>query len=118
MSGETSLGSAVQLAELITRLAGTIDARADSHAETSYTAELLQDGPLKCGQKIAEEGVELALALVAQGQAEAAAEAADLLYHILVGLRVKGVSLDQVADVLAERQGVSGLTEKANRTTT
>ena len=45
-----------------------------------------------------------------------AAETADLLYHLLVALRSRGVSLEEVANVLAERQGISGITEKANRT--
>ena len=50
------------------------------------------------------------------GRKEVASETADLLFHLLVGLRAKGVSLDMVADALAERRGVSGLAEKAART--
>ncbi|MEE2930148.1 MAG: phosphoribosyl-ATP diphosphatase [Pseudomonadota bacterium] len=96
-------------------LAMTIDARADGDGERSYTMSLLEKGPLHCGKKIAEEGAELALALAAQGETESAAEAADLLYHILVGLRSKGVSLDQVSAALKARQGLSGLDEKAAR---
>ena len=53
--------------------------------------------------------------LAAQGEDESAAEAADLLYHILVGLRAKGVTLDQVSAALKTRQGISGLDEKASR---
>ena len=109
------LGNANALTDIIGYLATTVDARADGDGERSYTKTLLDKGPLHCGKKIAEEGAELALALAAQSEAESASEAADLLYHLLVGLRSKGVSLDQVAEALRERQGVSGLDEKASR---
>lgn len=112
----TPLGNAHSLMDMIGYLTMTIDARAARGGERSYTQSLLEKGPLHCGKKIAEEGTELALALAAQGETETAAEAADLIYHMLVGLRAKGVSLDQVADALRERQGVSGLDEKASRT--
>ena len=114
---KTPLGNAHALMDMIGYLAMTIDARADGDGERSYTMSLLEKGPLHCGKKIAEEGAELALALAAQGKAESAAEAADLLYHILVGLRAKGVSLDEVSAALKERQGISGLDEKAARPT-
>ncbi|MFN3213498.1 MAG: phosphoribosyl-ATP diphosphatase [Henriciella sp.] len=109
------LGNAHGLMDMLGYLAMTIDARASGDGERSYTKSLLEKGPLHCGKKIAEEGAELALALAAQGQDEAAAEAADLLYHILVGLRAKGVSLDEVSAALKARQGISGLDEKASR---
>ncbi len=112
---DTPLGQADELAGLIAYLAETVDARVGSDPNQSYTAKLLHKGPLHCGKKIAEEGAELALALAAEGEAEAASEAADLLYHMLVGLRAKGVSLDQVAAALRQRQGMSGLAEKAAR---
>ena len=99
------LGDARALGALIANLAQTVDDRVDGDAAASYTAKLLSEGPLACGKKVAEEGAELALALAAQGQTETASEAADLIYHILVGLRSKGVSLDSVADALAARQG-------------
>ena len=111
-----TLGSSAALTDMLAALAQTIDARADIPSEHSYTSQLLAKGPLHCGKKIAEEGAELALALAAQGETESAAEAADLLYHILVGLRARGVSLDAVADALQARQDVSGLDEKASRT--
>lgn len=111
----TPLGNAHALMDMIGYLAMTIDARADGDGERSYTMTLLDKGPMHCGKKIAEEGAELAIALAAQSEAESAGEAADLLYHIFVGLRAKGVSLDQVADALRQRQGISGLDEKASR---
>ncbi len=112
---DANLGSAENLARQLGELAATIDARAGGDPGTSYTAKLLHKGPLDCGKKIAEEGAELALALAAQGPVEVTSEAADLIYHMLVGLRSKGVSLNDVATALAMRQGTSGLEEKANR---
>lgn len=109
------LGSAKSLADMLAYLAETVDARAGADPADSYTAKLLSKGTLHCGKKIAEEGAELALALAAEGRQESASEAADLLYHMLVGLRAKGVSLDKVAAALAKRQGISGIAEKASR---
>lgn len=109
------LGSADKLSALLTTLSATVDNRVGGNPEKSYTAKLLNSGPLRCGKKIAEEGAEMALAIAAEGRTETAEEAADLLFHMLVGLRVKGVSLDMVAEALAKRRGVSGITEKANR---
>jgi len=112
---KTSLGNAHALMDMLGDLAMTIDDRVNDAPDNSYTAKLLAKGPLHCGKKIAEEGAELALALAAQGEDEVAGEAADLLYHMLVGLRAKGVSLDQVSQALRARQGISGLDEKASR---
>ena len=109
------LGNPHGLMDMLGYLAMTIDTRATGDGERSYTVSLLEKGPLHCGKKIAEEGAELALALAAQGPEESAGEAADLLYHILVGLRAKGVSLDEVSEALRARQGISGLDEKASR---
>ncbi|GAB5459353.1 MAG: hypothetical protein Hens3KO_23830 [Henriciella sp.] len=109
------LGSPEQLNQLLAQLSATVDERSSGNPEKSYTARLLHAGPLRCGKKIAEEGAELALAIAAEGRKETASEAADLIFHMLVGLRVKGVTLDMVAAALAERRGVSGIVEKASR---
>lgn len=109
------LGDADALGRMLARLAGTIDERAAASEDSSYTAQLLARGPAKLAKKIIEEGGELGLALVSEGDEAVASEAADLLYHIMVGLRSRGVSLDAVAGVLAGREGVSGLDEKAGR---
>lgn len=114
---KNELGSAKRLNDLLAILAATVDSRVGGNAEKSYTARLLKSGPVRCGKKIAEEGAEVALAIAAQGRKDVAAETADLLFHLLVGLRAKGVTLDMVADALAERRGVSGLAEKAARQT-
>jgi len=109
------LGKTDAISAILARLAETIDARAGADPDTSYTAKLLAKGERKCAQKLVEEAGELAIALVSEGEDEAASEAADLLYHLLVGLRSRGISLDRVAEKLADRQGMSGLAEKAAR---
>lgn len=111
----TDLGDSERISAVLAELAATVDARAGGDADASYTARLLAAGPRKCAQKLVEESGELAIALVSEGEAESAGEAADLLYHLLVALRSRGISLDDVAGVLASRQGLSGLDEKARR---
>jgi len=111
----TPLGDMKSLAKALAHLAETVDARAGGDPKASYTAKLLAKGPLSCGKKIAEEGAELALALAAQTPAHAADEAADLFYHVMVGLRSRGVALNDVAEALIKRQSQSGLEEKASR---
>lgn len=113
MSDERSPVS--NFAATLEQLAATIDARAGSDPDQSYTARLLAAGELKCAKKLGEEATELALALVAEDDGSVAGEAADLLYHLLVALRSRGVPLDDVAAALAARQGQSGLAEKAGR---
>lgn len=109
------LGPAAYLGDIIADLAKTIDARAGDDPSASWTAKLLAGGPSLTAKKLGEEGVEAALAVAAQSDEEVAKEAADVLYHLLVALRSRGVTLDQVAKVLAARQGQSGLAEKALR---
>jgi phosphoribosyl-ATP pyrophosphohydrolase/phosphoribosyl-AMP cyclohydrolase len=69
----------------------------------SYTAKLLAEGPRRVAQKVGEEGVELALAAVAQGDAEIIGEAADLFYHVIVLLQSKHLSLGAVVAELEAR---------------
>ena len=109
------LGSSDALTDSLAHLAQTIDTRAGGDPSSSYTAQLLAGGPLKSGKKLAEEAVELALALAAEGDDEVASEAADVLYHFMVALRARGIPLDAVAEALQARQGMSGLAEKASR---
>ncbi|MEH6725694.1 MAG: phosphoribosyl-ATP diphosphatase [Hyphomicrobiales bacterium] len=98
-------------------LEAIITQRSSAGADTSYTARLLEKGPLKCAEKFGEEAVELALATAAQEPEDVANEAADVLYHLMVVLRARGVSLDQVMDILGNRTAQSGLAEKAARKT-
>jgi len=87
------------LAELDALVARRVAERPDG----SYTTRLLQDGIRRIAQKVGEEGVETALAAVAQGDSELLGEAADLLFHLTVVLHARGLGLAHVAAVLAER---------------
>ena len=109
------LGSAAFLGEVLSELAKTIDARAGGDPEASWTAKLLMGGPNLTAKKLGEEAVETALAVVSQGDKEVASEAADLVYHLLVALRSRGVPLDALAKALEMRQGKSGIEEKTGR---
>jgi phosphoribosyl-ATP pyrophosphohydrolase len=96
-------------------LAATIAARKGADPDTSWTAKLLSQGPEKCAEKFGEEAIEAIIEAVKGDRARLTAEAADVLYHLLVMLAARDVTL---ADVLAEldrRDGTSGLTEKAQR---
>lgn len=73
----------------------------------SYTTRLFEGGIRRIAQKVGEEGVETALAAVAQGDAELLGEAADLVFHLTVALRARGLSLDDVAALLAQRHAAS-----------
>lgn len=102
------------------RLMTTLQERAKSRPPGSYTTKLMDGGPAKIGAKIREEAEELIEAADEpdeSGRAHFIYEAGDLLYHTLVLLAWRGVSLDEVAAELARREGTSGLTEKANRAT-
>ena len=88
---------------LLSRLAGVIAARAAERAEGSYTARLLEAGVPAISQKVGEEAVELVVAANAQDDARVAAESADLLYHLLVLLKARGVPLDAVLRELENR---------------
>ena len=80
-----------------------ITERIATRPQGSYTAKLLGEGTRRIAQKVGEEGLELALAGVAQSDHEIIGEAADLLYHTLLLLRVKGLSLSQVVSELEGR---------------
>ena len=87
----------------LARLEQTIAARAAADPSESWTAKLLASGPKRIAQKVGEEGVETALAGAAGDEAELASEAADLVYHLLVLLKARGLSLQDVLDVLESR---------------
>jgi len=103
-----------RFAEVIARLAATIESRRGGDVARSYTAQLLADLD-RAAKKLGEEAVETVIA-AAQGDRDAlTAESADLVYHWLVVLAAAGVSLDEVAERLEAREGTSGLAEKAAR---
>jgi len=101
--------------DVLLQLAATINARRTAAAESSYTRQLLDAGPARCAKKFGEEAVETVIAAAAESDDALKSEAADLLYHLLVLLESRNVSLADVLAVLAERQGMSGLQEKAQR---
>lgn len=101
--------------DILTALAATIRARRIESPETSYTRQLLDAGPEKCAKKLGEEAVETVIAGVGQSNDALRAEAADLIYHLMVLLEVRGVALSEVLAVLEKRMGQSGLAEKAAR---
>lgn len=116
MSTKIPLASSTRLANSLAHLAETIDARArEGDAATSWTAKLLAKGPDAAAAKVAEEGGELADAVRSESDERVASEAADVLYHVFVALRARGVPLDAVAAALEKRQGTSGIAEKAAR---
>jgi phosphoribosyl-ATP pyrophosphohydrolase/phosphoribosyl-AMP cyclohydrolase len=87
----------------VAELERVIADRIASRPQGSYTSKLLAEGPLRIAQKVGEEGLELALAAVAQSDVEIVGEAADLLYHTLLLLQVKGLSWSQVVAELESR---------------
>jgi phosphoribosyl-ATP pyrophosphohydrolase len=97
------------------RLAATIEARAGADPDASWTARLLARGPDKAAEKFGEEAVEAIVEAVRGDRARLTAEAADVLYHLLVMLRARDVSLGDVLAELERREGRSGLDEKAGR---
>lgn len=101
--------------DTLERLAATIKGRRAESAGKSYTRQLLDAGPAKCAKKFGEEAVEAVIAATAQDQAALKAEAADVLYHLLVLLESRDVALADVLAVLRQREGRSGLDEKASR---
>lgn len=103
------------LGAVLDRLAATIDARKGADPKSSYTAQLLARGADHCARKFGEEAIEAIVAAASGKPDELTAEAADVLYHLLVTLAAAGVAPDDVAAALTSREGTSGLEEKASR---
>lgn len=99
----------------LTRLADTIEARKGADPETSWTAKLLAKGPEKAAEKFGEEAVEAIIEAVKGDRGRLTAEAADVLYHFLVMLAARDVTLGDVLAELERREGTSGIAEKAGR---
>jgi phosphoribosyl-AMP cyclohydrolase / phosphoribosyl-ATP pyrophosphohydrolase len=87
----------------LTTLEGVIDERFTNRSEGSYTSKLLSAGSRRIAQKVGEEGLEVALAAVGGGDSEVIDEVADLLYHLLVLLRARGLKLERVLRELEAR---------------
>ena len=96
-------------------LAGIVARRAAAPPSESYTAKLVSEGPARAAKKLGEEAVEAVIAAVQGDRANLTAEAADVLYHLLVVLEGANVPLDDVMSELERRTAQSGLAEKAAR---
>ena len=89
--------------------------RAAASADVSYTRKLLDRGVAHCAKKLGEEAVEAVLAAASEDRERVIAESADLIYHLLVVLKARDISLAEVESELATRVKTSGLEEKASR---
>lgn len=98
------------------KLALTIAARKSSPSDDSWTAKLLAKGPEKCAEKFGEEAIEAVIEAVKGDRAALTAEAADVLYHLLVMCAARDVTLADIEAELTRREGTSGIAEKAART--
>ena len=101
--------------DTLTRLEATIAARRAASPDGSYVASLHAKGLPKIAQKLGEEATEAVIAALSGSEEELVGEAADLLFHLIVLLNAKGVSMDDVLAELERREGLSGLAEKAGR---
>ncbi len=89
--------------------------RAKASPDESWTAKLVAKGQHKAAQKLGEEAVETVIAAVTSNDDELVKESADLLYHLLVVLKIAGIPLDKILEELQRRTRQSGLAEKAGR---
>jgi phosphoribosyl-ATP pyrophosphohydrolase len=92
-----------------------VEERAGASAESSYTRKLLDRGVAQCAKKLGEEAVETVIAAIENDRGHLIAESADLLFHLLVLLKSRGVKLEEVEAALSQRTSMSGLEEKASR---
>jgi phosphoribosyl-ATP pyrophosphohydrolase/phosphoribosyl-AMP cyclohydrolase len=96
-------------------LEAVLSERKHSHSGKSYTKSLFDGGPAKIGEKVHEEAGEFVDALTRETDERVASEAADVVFHLLVGLRLRNIPFRSVLQVLAGRFGVGGHVEKAAR---
>jgi len=103
------------MANVLTRLARTIESRKGEDQKKSYAAKLFARGPEKCAEKFGEEAVEAIIAAVKNDRKNLTEEAADVLFHLLVMLSARDVKWDDVLKELKRREGISGIVEKQSR---
>jgi phosphoribosyl-ATP pyrophosphohydrolase len=96
-------------------LAAIIATRGGSTAEQSYTKSLLEAGPGRAAKKFGEEAIEAVIAATEDNRSALIKESADVLYHLIVLLRVRDISLEEVMGELQRRTAQSGHAEKAGR---
>ena len=92
-----------------------VASRAEASPEESWTARLVAGGQNKAAKKLGEEAVETVIAAIAEDRENLTYEAADLIFHLLVVLKVAGIPLAEVMAELERRTGQSGIAEKASR---
>lgn len=92
-----------------------VAARAAADPAESWTAKLVAAGQQKAAKKLGEEAVETVIAAIENKKADLTSETADLLYHLMVVLKIGGVPLQDVMEELERRTGQTGLAEKASR---
>lgn len=96
-------------------LAAIVEKRASASPEESWTAKLVASGMERAAKKLGEEAIETVIAALGTDRKALVAESADLLFHLLVVLKVADIPLDLVMAELEVRTGRSGLAEKASR---
>ena len=101
--------------DTLQRLEQVIAERRNALPDSSYVASLNAKGIEKIAQKLGEEAVETVIASLSGGREDVVAESADLLFHLLVLLQARRIKLDEVMAELDRRDGVSGIDEKASR---
>ena len=97
-------------------LEAIVSTRAQASPEESWTAKLVAGGQRKAAKKLGEEAVEAVIAAIAEDRENLVEESADVLFHLLVVLKIADIPLSDVMDELARRTGQSGIAEKAGRT--
>ena len=97
------------------QLSATIESRKTANPESSYVAKLFHKGADSILKKIGEEATEVVIAAKDENREQIVYESADLLFHLMVMLAQYDLTLADVADELARREGLSGLVEKASR---
>ena len=115
--GQVRLSSDVDVPAptLLGRLEAVLEARKTATGKASYAKSLYDAGAAKIGEKLTEEAGELARAIASESEDRVASEAADVLFHVIVALRSRGVAFEQVLRELERRSGTSGHDEKAAR---
>jgi phosphoribosyl-ATP pyrophosphohydrolase len=96
-------------------LEAIIARRAGADPRDSWTAKLIAKGPARAAKKLGEEAVEAVIAAIEADKGALVAESADLLYHLLVVLRARGVTVAEIMAELERRTSQSGIAEKASR---
>jgi phosphoribosyl-ATP pyrophosphohydrolase len=99
----------------LSTLEAIVATRAQASPDHSWTARLVQHGQAKAAKKLGEEAVETVIAAISNDRENLVAESADLLYHLMVVLKIADIPLQDVMAELERRTSQSGLQEKASR---